>query len=140
MTRTMLSQLLLQKGLKATPRRLKILSACVNESIPLDVNDVAKKVGSTVHLATVYRTLEKLVTVGILEQVDFQEGKLRYEYAHHHHHHAVCAKCGSVEDVKDAGIEVVETNLKKQTGFLVTKHTLELFGICLNCQKKGTYV
>lgn len=137
MTRNNLSELLAAKGIKPTPSRLKILSACVNEDIPLDVNDVAKKVGNTVHLATIYRTLETFMTAGLLERVDFQEGKFRYEFIHDHHHHAVCDSCGKVEDVTDAGIEAIESRVKKESGFLVTKHIIELFGTCNICQTKG---
>ncbi len=136
MTRNDLTELLSSKGLKPTPSRLVILAACAGETIPLDVHDVAGKVGDQVHLATVYRTLEKFVTVGLLERIDFQEGKFRYEFVHAHHHHAVCGNCGKVEDVTDAGIEAIESHIKKNSGFLVMKHTVELFGLCRNCQQR----
>jgi Fur family ferric uptake transcriptional regulator len=138
MTRNNIGQLLLAKGIKPTTSRLKILAACIDEDIPLDVDDVAKKVGDKAHLATVYRTLEKLVSAGLLERIDFQEGKFRYEYVHDHHHHAVCDSCGKVEDVTDAGIEAIESRIKKESGFLVTKHAIELFGFCNTCQSKGS--
>ena len=134
MTRNDLNKLLSGKGLKPTAPRLAILSACAGETVPLDVHDVAGKVGDQVHLATIYRTLEKFVTVGILERIDFQEGKFRYEFVHAHHHHAVCDSCGKVEDVTDAGIEAIESHIKKNSGFLVIKHTVELFGLCHTCQ------
>lgn len=134
-------ELLISKGLEATPARVQILSICMDSKLPLDVNFVAEKMGSKAHLATVYRTLEKFVTVGILERIDFQEGKFRYEYMHSHHHHAVCNSCGKVEDIAESSRELkaIEKRLSSDSGFSVTKHILELFGLCNKCQKKGIY-
>lgn len=140
--RTDVETILSSHGLEVTPARLAILRLCIKSDKPLDVDFVASKIGSKAHLATVYRTLEKFVTAGILERIDFQEGKFRYEYLHSHHHHAVCEHCGKVEDIVDTQTQVnsLEKSLALNSGFTVTKHTLELFGICNNCQKKGIYV
>jgi Fe2+ or Zn2+ uptake regulation protein len=99
--------------------------------------DVAKKVGSTAHLATIYRTLEKLATANLLTRVDFQEGKFRYEYVHDHHHHAVCEGCGKVAEVQDDKLENMMDKIKVEKGFSITRHALELFGLCRSCQQKG---
>jgi Fur family transcriptional regulator, ferric uptake regulator len=128
--------ILKSKGIDATLARTHILAACIDQKMPLDASDIAALVGDKVHLATVYRTLEKLVAIGLLERIDFQEGKFRYEYVHDHHH-TVCESCGKVEDIKDQGIAEIEKTVKKDTGFLVTKHVLEFFGMCQRCQTKG---
>jgi len=136
------NEVLVNHGLEVTPAREKILRIMMTSPTPLDVQTVVAKIGTRAHQATVYRTLETFVKAGILERVDFQEGKFRYEYMHHHHHHAVCENCGKVEDISDSQTEVssLEKRLKNKTGFAVTKHILELFGICQNCQKKGLHV
>lgn len=133
--------LLLSKNLKPSTARTLILGICMNSDLPLDVDSVASKMGAKAHLATIYRTLEKLVSVHLLERVDFQEGKFRYEFMHDHHHHAVCNTCGKVEDVADSLTEVsaIETRIKKESGFAVTRHVLELFGICNKCQRSHHY-
>jgi Fur family ferric uptake transcriptional regulator len=135
--RTDATQVLSTHALEATPARISILRICMNSDKPIDVNFVAGKMGSKAHLATVYRTLEKFVSAGILERIDFQEGKFRYEFMHDHHHHAVCNSCGKVEDISDttSEIEALENRLSKQSGFSVTKHVLELFGLCKKCQR-----
>ncbi len=143
MTRTdAINQVLFSKGLKPSTARTIILRICMDSDLPLDVDQVAGKLGTKAHLATVYRTLEKFVSAGILERIDFQEGKFRYEYMHGHHHHAVCNICGKVEDVVDTLTEVfaIENRLQQESGFRVTKHALELFGICNKCQRSNTYV
>ncbi len=130
-------QLLDGAGIEVTAARTRVLDICLNASSPLSVADVAKKVGSTAHLATIYRTLEKLATANLLTRVDFQEGKFRYEYVHDHHHHAVCESCGKVAEVQDKRLENVMENVNVGSGFSITRHALELFGLCRSCQKKG---
>lgn len=133
-------EILRASGLEVTPARELILYICMNSSTPIDVNFVSLKMGNKAHLATVYRTLEKFVGVGILDRIDFQEGKFRYEYMHNHHHHVVCNDCGKVADIKDSGIEKIEQSVSLQTGFIVTKHSLELFGLCNKCQRSTHHV
>jgi Fe2+ or Zn2+ uptake regulation protein len=128
------------KKIKPSTARLNILHICVMSNTPLDVQAVAKKLPESIHLATVYRTLETFVAAGILEKIDFQEGKFRYEYMHDHHHHAICNNCGKVEDITDAGIEAIESKIAKKTGFAISKHVLELFGLCIKCQRSNQYV
>lgn len=143
MTRTNTQlELLTSHGIKSSPARLRVLSVCMASQLPLDASQVYEKLDGEIHLATVYRTLEKFVSLGLLERIDFQEGKFRYEYLHSHHHHAVCESCGNVDDVSDSLTEIgaIESRVKRGTGFKVIKHTLELFGICQSCQQKGLYV
>lgn len=130
-------QLLEDAGIEATAARTRVLDVCLNANSPLSVADVAKKVGGTAHLATIYRTLEKLATANLLTRVDFQEGKFRYEYVHDHHHHAVCEGCGKVAEVQDDKLENMMDKIKVENGFSITRHALELFGLCQSCQQKG---
>ncbi len=129
--------LLVNAGIEVTAARTRVLDICLNANSPLTVADVAKKVGSAAHLATIYRTLEKLATANLLTRVDFQEGKFRYEYVHDHHHHAVCESCGKVAEIQDDKLENMMEKIKVERGFSITRHALELFGLCRSCQQKG---
>lgn len=128
--------LLKHAGLSPTSARQKILTVCLRAKYPLSVSEVAALVGDA-HLATIYRTLEKLATANLLTRVDFQEGKFRYEYVHDHHHHAICEHCGKVAEVQDPQLESMMSRLRVAHGFSITRHALELFGLCTTCQKKG---
>ena len=140
MTRKDIISLLQLKGIKSSTARLKIMQICCSSDLPLDVQEVTSLLKNEIHLSTVYRTLEKFVAVGILERIDFQEGKFRYEFVRDHHHHVVCNDCGKVADIKDSGIEKIEQSVSLQTGFIVTKHSLELFGLCNKCQRSTHHV
>lgn len=139
MIRNTPQEILLAKNLKPSPKRVKILSVCMATPTPLDVASVAKKIGDHAHLATVYRTLEKLVLAGILERIDFQEGKFRYEYVHDHHHHAICDSCQTIVEIQDQTFEKQISSLTISNGFNITRHAIEFFGLCGPCQKKGIY-
>jgi Fur family ferric uptake transcriptional regulator len=134
-------EILADHALEVTPARLAILDICLRSDLPLDVQAVASKLGKrSAHLATVYRTLERFVAAGILERIDFQEGKFRYEYKRSHHHHAICEGCGSVQDIENDDLASLEQKVRGESGFVVRRHTLEFFGLCNKCHQKGTHV
>ena len=137
MQTTRTDQILMNAGIDSTPARIHILNICLKAKSPLSVADVAARAGNSAHLATIYRTLETFATAHILVRVDFQEGKFRYEYVHDHHHHAVCENCGKVAEVQDEKLENMMDKIKVEKGFSITRHALELFGLCRSCQQKG---
>ncbi len=140
MIRTDLIAMLADHKVKVSAARLKILQMCVKSDLPLDVQAVATQLGSDAHLATVYRTLERFVAAGLLERVDFQEGKFRYEYKRAHHHHAICEACGAVQDIENDDLSGLESAVRRESGFIVQRHTLEFFGLCNKCHLKGHHV
>ena len=104
------------------------------EDIYLLVNEKAPEIG----LATVYRTLELLSELKIVDKVNFGDGVSRYdlrkEGAKHFHHHLVCIECGSVEEIEEDLLEDVEKIIQKDWGFQVKDHRLTFHGICRQCQ------
>jgi Fur family ferric uptake transcriptional regulator len=84
--------------------------------------------------ATVFRTLEVLDELGVVERLDLPSGEHAYvgcEPAHHHH--IVCSRCGRTSEIDDAGLRSVVRDVGRQTGFRVEGHRLELFGLCPAC-------
>lgn len=94
-----------------------------------------KENGSTIDLASVYRTLDLFVKINIIQEIDLGEGKKRYELIekNHHHHHLVCNKCGAIEDIEMKEDALIKEVCKKSK-FKVQKHKLEFFGLCEKCQ------
>jgi Fur family ferric uptake transcriptional regulator len=84
--------------------------------------------------ATVFRTLDVLESVGVIERLDLPGGEHAYvgcEPAHHHH--VVCSQCGSASEIHDADLQRVFRHVARQTGYRVDEHRLELFGLCPAC-------
>jgi Fur family ferric uptake transcriptional regulator len=84
--------------------------------------------------ATVFRTLEVLDQLGVVERLDLPSGEHAYVGCEPtHHHHVVCSRCGRTIEIDDAGLGSVVRDVARQTGFRVDGHRLELFGLCPAC-------
>ena len=95
-------------------------------------------------LTTVYRTLDLLVRMGLINKFTFGDGQSRYEFKsgkkNEHHHHFLCTKCGRIIDYSDfidEELELVkktEETLSKKHNFKVLDHNIEFYGLCEKCQ------
>lgn len=126
------------RGVKLTQARKAILRILYKAGQPISAEDILsqlKKKTSVPDRATVYRQVSFLSDASIISELDFGDGKKRYEYDFKkHHHHLVCLNCGKIEDFNpllDLGKE--EINISKNKGFKVSYHSLEFFGTCKNC-------
>ncbi len=122
---------------KAGLRNTKVRKLCISQFLsatgPIDATLLIDKL--QVNKTTVYRELATLVSKGILSEIDFGDGKKRYELSTlSHHHHLVCVKCKSVSEYKvETDLSLEEKNIQRNFSFTVQKHTLEFFGICRSC-------
>jgi Fur family transcriptional regulator, ferric uptake regulator len=129
---------------KLTPQREATVRVLLeNEEDHLSAEDVyllVKEKSPEIGLATVYRTLELLTELKVVDKINFGDGVSRYdlrkEGAAHFHHHLVCMECGSVEEIQEDLLEDVETIVEEKWKFLVKDHRLTFHGICRNCQSK----
>ncbi len=92
-------------------------------------------------LATVYRSLELMAELKILQRNDFGDGCRRYELnvndcEEHHHHHLICLECGQVEEFVDDLLDDLEADILAKKGFQVTNHQVTFYGYCRACQEK----
>jgi Fur family ferric uptake transcriptional regulator len=88
--------------------------------------------------ATIFRALDVLAEVGIVERIDLPSGQHAYiscEPAHHHH--VVCSRCGTTADVDDQGISGIVREIAAKTGYVVDSHRLELYGLCPACRARS---
>ena len=87
--------------------------------------------------ATVFRALDLFTSLKLVERVDLPGGDHAYVACDPvHHHHAICTGCGRSSDVDDAGLTEVLADIGRRSGFRVTAHRLEIFGLCTACQAK----
>lgn len=95
-------------------------------------------------LATVYRTLELLHRLGIVQKVTSSDGQGRYQLRSadqkDHHHHLICSRCGLIVDYRDfvqEELELVkktEEALAKKYNFVIQDHNIEFLGLCDKCR------
>lgn len=87
--------------------------------------------------ATVYRAVEMLVQVGLLNRVEFADGSHHYRVCGgEHHHHLTCTRCRRVVEIDLCLPEEYLQTLSEQTGFALKGHTLTLFGLCASCRRQ----
>jgi Fur family ferric uptake transcriptional regulator len=88
-------------------------------------------------LTTVYRSLESLVTLGLVQAVDLGDGERRYELIEpgEHHHHIICDDCRSSIHLDMCLVEELEKAIASKYGYDVRSHILEIFGKCPDCKK-----
>ncbi len=128
-------------GLKATLPRIKILQ--ILEENPLrhmsaeDVYKVLLGTGEDVGLATVYRVLTQFETAGLVSRHHFEGGQSVFEINQgEHHDHILCVGCGKVDEFIDEVIEQRQRAIAKKAGYVMTDHSLYIYGVCAECQKK----
>ena len=131
-------QMLKEKGLKITQARLAILDVFQSAKEPLSIKEIAQKMGGEdVDQATLYRNIESLKDLGLVNQVRFEDREMFYELStSKHHHHLVCEKCGKVCDIENCEVMEIPKTVIKNSGFgKINRHSLEFFGFCNKCLK-----
>lgn len=139
--------LLREKGLKVTSQRLmvlNILSAHGDEHLTVEeIYDLAKEESPEIGLATIYRTVQVLLELHVIEKVTFDDGFARYELngeetgSGHRHHHAICTQCGKVYSLETDLLDTLEKQVFESQGFEVTDHEVKLYGLCSACRRKA---
>jgi Fur family ferric uptake transcriptional regulator len=128
-----------EADLRATPARLALMKLFETADQPVDVQtmiDFLEKNKMKTDPATVFRIVNMFTEKGLTKQIQFNEGKFRYELAaKDEHHHLICQSCGRIEDISDCNIDTLQKEIEKKKNFKVTSHSLEFFGTCSNCQK-----
>lgn len=129
------SQKLRQKGYRLTTQRQRVLAVLTDR--PQSVEEVLialKNKDETPDKVTIYRTLDCFVDLGIVSKTQFKDKTAKYELLAEdsHHHHLVCDNCGSVEDIALNEAALLR-KVSEQTNFQVKSHSLEFFGLCVNC-------
>lgn len=125
-------------ALKATPARVAVMQLFENSSEPLTVQtiiDFLRNRQIEIDPATAFRMVNTFTQKGITKQIQFYEGKYRYELSSKEdHHHLICQICGTIEDISDCGIKEIERQIKRKKKFQVKHHALEFYGVCQLCQ------
>jgi Fur family peroxide stress response transcriptional regulator len=125
---------------RITPQRIAVLRIlALSEGHPSaeHIFREVKKIFPTTSLATVYKTVTLLKELNEVLELGFPEGSNRYDgNKPYPHPHLICTKCGKIMDPELECLEGVNKELNSETGFQITSHRLDFFGICPECKKK----
>ena len=105
---------------------------------PQQLHSDLRSNGAKVGLTTVYRTLQMLVDAGEVDTMRLPTGEQLFRRCgRSHHHHLVCRQCGTTVEVEGPAVERWADKLAAEHGFIDVSHTLEIFGTCPRCARRG---
>jgi len=127
-----------ESGYRLTaPRRaiVEIMAHGQRALNPIELYDLGRGEHPHLGLVTVYRTLEKLEELGLIQRVHQPGGCNMYlRAAHGHEHLLLCTHCGRVETFSGDDLSGLIAETSRRSGFTVQEHWLQLFGLCNACQ------
>jgi Fur family transcriptional regulator, ferric uptake regulator len=104
---------------------------------PIQVFDRARQKNAKIGLVTVYRTLEKLEEIGLIQRVHQPSGCQAFIAANIGHQHIlICENCGLVEYFSGDRLDNLISDVASETGYRISGHWLQLFGLCIKCQNE----
>jgi Fur family transcriptional regulator, ferric uptake regulator len=133
------------RGQRLTPQRQRVLTLFEQSGAGshLSAEEVHQRLlaqDERVSLATVYRTLRLLSSMGLLQELELPEGGRRYELAsdaHRDHHHLVCVRCGCTEEFEDPAVLVAGELAASLHGFRLLECVLNVRALCPRCAAEG---
>ncbi len=131
------------KGLRMTGQRRVIAQVLEDSDDHPDVEELyarASAIDAGISIATVYRTVKLFDEAGILDKLEFGDGRARYEDAERDHHdHLIDMNSGEVIEFVDAEIEALQDKIAKKLGYELRGHKMELYGVPLKTPHKAPH-
>jgi Fur family ferric uptake transcriptional regulator len=128
-----IEKLCLEKNMRMTEQRRVIARVLSQASDHPDVEELHRRahaVDPHISIATVYRTVRLFEEAGIIDRLDFRDGRSRYEeHSDDHHDHLIDMKTGQVVEFVDEEIEALQVAIAKKLGYRLVDHRLELYGM-----------
>ena len=129
------------RDFRLTPQRLAILTILAGSEEHPSVDEIYTEVRNkfpTTSIATVYKTIALLKELNEVLELGFPDGSNRYDGNRPYPHpHAICMKCRKILDPEIASVDQLSEEMKKKTGYTISFHRLDFFGLCPECQQKA---
>lgn len=125
-----------KKGYKATPQRIAICRIVLNSRehpSAQQVSDEVKRIHPTVSLATVYKTLEVLRDLDLVQELNFPKGQARFDSYMNPHINLICLECGKITDLDDITSKDITKRVAAATKFKPNAQRIDVYGICKKC-------
>jgi Fur family peroxide stress response transcriptional regulator len=131
-----------ENGHKITPQRMAIVKILANSEGHPSVETIhvlIKKDFPTMSLATVYRNILLIKSLGEALELGFPDGSNRYDgYRPYPHPHVICIKCKKIVDADLNSLDEMKKEVALETNFKILNHRLDFFGVCSNCMTENT--
>lgn len=132
-----LQRKLAESGQRTTPQRVHILRALLESTTHPTAEEVwgrVRSISPTTSLGTIYKTLDTLMEMGEVIQVESVDDRHHYDARRPlPHPHVVCTKCGKIEDVEIDGLDGMQSRASTASGYRIDEQRLTFYGICASC-------
>ena len=129
------------RGMRMTGQRRVIAQVIADSEDHPDVEELyrrASTIDPRISIATVYRTVKLFEDAGILDRLDFGDGRARYEELREDHHdHLIDLNSGAVIEFRNEEIERLQEIVARELGYKLVDHRLELYGVKIDRQSKS---
>ena len=128
------------KGYNATPQRIAISRFALRDHHHPTVQRIyseVKKVHHTVSLATVYKTIQLLKEVGLIQELSLPQGQTRFDFDMRPHINLVCLRCGEIKDLEETSILEIIAKVSAAEKFSSAGQRFDIYGICQGCDRKA---
>ena len=133
--------ILSKNGYRLTGSRkvvVEIIRGSTQALTPIEIYERARQQNDDIGLVSVYRTLEKLEELKLIQRVHQPAGCQAFMVASQQHQHILlCSQCGQIEFFEGDDLDALISVITERTGYRITEHWLQLFGQCQQCQVKG---
>ena len=132
------TELLRKKGFKVTPQRLAVYNALCNTKSHPNADMIYNKLQPyypTMSLATIYKTVDILHSIGLINILNTGEESFRYDARTDSHAHVCCTACGKVEDLP-LNMDDCMKEAEAETQYELQRHQLYFYGLCPECRTK----
>jgi Fur family ferric uptake transcriptional regulator len=128
-----------QKGLKQTSQRELILDTFLSTTRHISADELhgmIRKQNPRIGFSTVYRTLKLFNECGLAREVNFGDGRARFErgFDKGQHGHMICTRCGRTEEFNIASLQKNIKQIAGKAGFKAEGHRFEIYGLCKRCR------
>lgn len=128
-----------QKGHRLTPQREMILAVICESQGHITADEILKRVRKRypyINKSAVYRTLDLLTHINLVNPTDLGQGCIEYEiHRHPHHHHLLCRKCHKMIEADQSIFASLEKTLRQDYGFAPDLDHFAIYGLCRKCQE-----
>jgi Fur family peroxide stress response transcriptional regulator len=127
-----------RNGFKATPQRIAICNFALgsrDHPTAQEIHGEVKKVYPTVSLTTVYKTLQVLKQLHLIQELAFSGGE-RFDSHMEPHINVMCVRCGEVLDINDQSTRDMVDRAAAKTKYTFTEQRFDIYGICAKCNER----
>ena len=126
-----------EKGLKVTSQRLAICTFILSRKDHPTAEQIYQELRNeypTISLGTIYKTLHLLQELGLIQELGFNEGSVRYDPDMELHINMVCSKCGKISDYKAENVEKLWSAIISDLGFKPKGQRIDIYYECHDCK------